>query len=112
MPRGAGALTPTPHHSGTDDPEGGPLWLQLQGYVQPMTLCQDHSRVLTTGALVPLANRVSPAGQTARCHGSSADGSARGRVTSALSLLDYSPAEAGSIAVAGPCLAGSEGRCR
>src|SRR3954465_3053390 len=53
MPRGAGASTPTPHHSGTDDDrKGGPLWLRLQGYVLPVTLCQDHLRVSTTGVLV------------------------------------------------------------
>src|SRR3954471_13136889 len=53
MPRGPVLSTPTPDHSGTDeDRKGGPLWLRLQGYVLPLLLCQDHLRVLTTGALV------------------------------------------------------------
>ena len=53
MPRGPVLTAPTPDHSGTDeDRKGGPLWLQLQGYVQPMTLSQDHLRVSTTGVLV------------------------------------------------------------
>ena len=46
-------VTPTPHHSGTDENrKGGPLWLQIQGYVLPATLCQDHLPVSTTGVLV------------------------------------------------------------
>ena len=45
--------TPTPDHSGTDERgKGGPLWLQIQGYVQPMTLRQDQLLVSATGALV------------------------------------------------------------
>ena len=53
MPRGPVLVTPTPHHSGTDENrKGGPLWLQLQGYVQPMTLRQDHQLVSATGVLV------------------------------------------------------------
>ena len=44
---------PIPHHSGTEKPKkGGPLWLQLQGYVEPMTFRQDHLPVLTTAVLV------------------------------------------------------------
>jgi hypothetical protein len=53
MPRGAGA-------SNTDPPpqrhrrirKGGPLWLRVQAYVQPVILCQDHLRVSTTAVLV------------------------------------------------------------
>jgi hypothetical protein len=53
MPRGAGALTPTPHHSGTGEPrKGGPLWLRVPAYVQLVMLCQDPLRVSTTGVLV------------------------------------------------------------
>src|SRR4051794_22666907 len=44
--------TLTPHHSGRERRKGGPLWLQVQGYVQPMTLCQDHPLVSTTAVLV------------------------------------------------------------
>src|SRR4051794_6845846 len=53
MPRGPVLTTPTPDHSGTVQPrKGGPLWLQLQGYVLPVTLCQDPKRVSTTAVLV------------------------------------------------------------
>src|SRR3954447_14531844 len=53
MPRGPALSTPTPDHSGTDDDrKGGPLWLQLQGYVLPLLLCQDHVRVSATSVLV------------------------------------------------------------
>src|SRR3954452_6819684 len=53
MPRGPVLSTPTPDHSGTDDDrKGGPLWLRLQGYVLPTTLCQDQLRVSATGVLV------------------------------------------------------------
>jgi hypothetical protein len=45
-------VAPTPHHSGTDDSEGGPLWLQVQGYGLHVMLRQDHQLVSTTGALV------------------------------------------------------------
>jgi hypothetical protein len=44
---------PTPHHSGTGEPrKGGPLWLRVQAYVQPVMLCQDQMRVSTTAVLV------------------------------------------------------------
>ena len=50
---GAGATNTDPHHSGTvQSRKGGPLWLQVQAYVQHVTLCQDHLLVLTTGVLV------------------------------------------------------------
>jgi hypothetical protein len=50
---GAGAGNTDPHHSGTVHlRKGGPLWLRVQAYVQPVTLCQDHLRVSTTGVLV------------------------------------------------------------
>src|SRR3954463_14416574 len=53
MPRGPVLRTPTPDHNGTDDDrKGGPLWLQVPGYVLPVTLCQDQRRVSTTAALV------------------------------------------------------------
>ena len=45
-------VAPTPHHSGTDDSEGGPLWLQIQSYGHHVMLRQDHQLVSTTGALV------------------------------------------------------------
>jgi hypothetical protein len=45
-------VAPTPHHSGTDDSEGGPLWLQIQSYGLHVMLRQDHQLVSTTGALV------------------------------------------------------------
>jgi len=54
MPRGAGATNTDPHHSGTDDAEGGPLWLRYQAYGSLLPLCQDHLPVLTTAVLVPL----------------------------------------------------------
>jgi hypothetical protein len=53
MPRGVSVPTPTPHHSGTVQRwKGGPLWLQVQGYVLPVTLCQDHLRVSGSAVLV------------------------------------------------------------
>src|SRR3954464_1408923 len=53
MPRGPVRPTPTPDHNGTvQSRKGGPLWLQVQGYVQPVTLCQDQMRVSTTAVLV------------------------------------------------------------
>jgi hypothetical protein len=52
MPRGPVLATPTPHHSGTDDSEGGPLWLQVQGYGLHVMLRQDHQLVSATGVLV------------------------------------------------------------
>src|SRR3954449_9199851 len=53
MPRGPVLTTPTPDHSGTvQSRKGGPLWLQLQAYVQPVMFCQDRLRVSTTGVLV------------------------------------------------------------
>jgi hypothetical protein len=44
---------PTPHHSGTGEPrKGGPLWLRVPAYVQPVMLCQDQMRVSTTAVWV------------------------------------------------------------
>src|SRR4051795_3285019 len=60
MPRGASASNTDPppqrhrrrQERRDDDRKGGPLWLRLQGYVLPVTLCQDHLTVSTTGVLV------------------------------------------------------------
>jgi hypothetical protein len=73
MPRGPVCPAPTPDHSGTDDDrKGGPLWLRLQGYVLPVTLCQDHLRVLTTGVLVTTRTGFPP--QVSAVTGASGDG--------------------------------------
>jgi hypothetical protein len=68
---------PTPDHSGTDDDrKGGPLWLRLQGYVLPVTLCQDHLRVLTTGVLVSTQTGFHP--QVSRGVSTASDGGTAG----------------------------------
>jgi hypothetical protein len=53
MPRGPVRPTPTPDHSGTvHSRKAAPLWLQVPGYVYPLTLCQDHLRVSGSAVLV------------------------------------------------------------
>src|SRR4051812_24210524 len=53
MPRGAGVCTTSPPpQRHRERRKGGPLWLQVPGYVLPVTLCQDQRRVSTTAALV------------------------------------------------------------
>src|SRR5687767_9778979 len=97
MPRGPVLPAPTPTTAApTRDGRRPAVAAETSVRLSPDSLPRssvdvDHRR------LGNYANRVSPAGQTARCRGSSTDGSARGRVTSALSLLDCSSAEAGSI---------------
>src|SRR4051812_1843574 len=113
MPRGTGAVnTDPPPQRHRERRKGGPLWLQVPGYVLPVTLCQDQRRVSTTAVLVTTRTGFPRRSDRMLSRLLHRWIDPLTRVTSALPLLDCSPAVAGSIAVAGPCPAGYEDRCR